>query len=190
MGNVRAFAGLVALSLIAVGAQPAAAAMWVRIDVAGPIVVGTPTKVTVTTFYLNQPLCTDDPQASPIVNGVWYSGSASAPSEPALRLVAYPAGRPNASIPIALSHRAVDAPYFDGALTFPSAGPWIVRMAEPNWGDAESDTERCAGARIDVQVGAARADPVSWTWPGGASLLVAFAAVVLARSRPGRRARS
>ncbi|MDP9245122.1 MAG: hypothetical protein M3O64_00575 [Chloroflexota bacterium] len=186
---MRASACLLALGLILLVAQPAAAAMWVRIDVAGPVAAGAPTKVTVTTLYLTQTLCTDDPQASPIVNGIWYSGSGSAPSEPSFRLAAYPAGRPGASTTISLTHRAVDSPYFDGTMTFPSAGTWTVRMVAPNWGGAESEAERCAGARIDVQVAPALAERAPWPWLGAAALFVALA-VVLARSRPGRPARS
>lgn len=137
---------LVALAV----AQPAAAAMWLRIQV-GPAVAGTATPVTVTTLVMYDQLCIGDPSASPVPNGIWYS-SGPTPSEPTFRLIAYPADRPDGAMPIALTHRAVDSPYWDGSVTFPSAGGWTVRMAQPNWGTAESELERCAGARIDVAV--------------------------------------
>ncbi|HEY8807946.1 MAG TPA: hypothetical protein VIN70_10235 [Candidatus Limnocylindria bacterium] len=177
---MRASACLLALGLTLFVAQPAAAAMWVRIEVEGPVAAGTPANVKVTTFYLTQNVCIDDPRASPIVNGIWYSGSGTAPSEPSFSLVAYPAGRPDASLRIPLTHRAVDSPYFDSTVTFPSAGSWIVRMADPHWGDAESETERCAGARIDVQVALASAEHAPWPWIGAAALVVALVAALLA----------
>jgi hypothetical protein len=139
--------------------------------------------VTLTTFYLTERLCAADPQASPIVNGTWYSGSGTAPSEPSFRLVAYPAGRPTASLPVPLVHRAVDSPYFDGTMTFPSPGAWIVRIVDPHWGDPESEAERCGGARIDVQVAPAVSEWLGWPWLGAAAPFVALVAVLLTTSR-------
>ena len=75
--------------------------MLLRIEVAGPITAGTPSNVTVTTFYLTQQLCAGDPRASPVVTGTWYSGSGAVPSAPSFKLVAYPVGHPNASVAIA-----------------------------------------------------------------------------------------
>lgn len=181
---MRAFAGLLAIGLCLLAAQPAAAAMWVRIEVAGPVAVGLSAKVTLTTFYLTQQLCAYDPQASPIVTGTWYSG-AGGPTEQSFSLIAYPAGRPNASVAIPLTHRAADSPYFDGAARFPSPGAWIVRVAGPqHWGDPESEIERCGGARIDLQVAPAVAEGPAWPWVGAVTLFVGLVAVLLARSGP------
>jgi hypothetical protein len=182
---VRACACLLALGLCLLVAQPAAAAEWVRIEVAGPVAAGTPAKVTLTTFYLTQHLCAYDPQASPIVTGTWYSGGAG-PTEQSFSLIAYPAGRPDASVAIPLTHRAVDSPYFDGTATFPSPGAWIVRVAGPqHWGDPESEIERCSGARIDLQVAPAGAEGPAWPWVGAVAALVGLVAVLVARSRLG-----
>jgi hypothetical protein len=182
---------VVAILLLALGlgllvAQPTAAAAWVRIAVAGPVVAEGPAKVTLTTFYLTEKLCAYDPQASPIVTGTWYSGSGTEPSEMSFSLIAYPAGQPNASIAIPLTHRAVNSPYYDGAVRFPSPGAWIVRVAEPHWGEAESEAERCGGARIDVQVAPAVTKGLAWPWLAGAALFGALVALLLAKSRARR----
>lgn len=157
-------------------ARPSDAAMWLRITVDRAF-AQTPAAVTVTTLVMyGQTQCVDDPQASIAPNGTWYSAG-STPSEPSFRLVAYPAGRPDAAQDIALVHRAVDSPYWDGTVTFPAAGTWTVRMVKPNWGNAESETERCAGARIDVAV----ADgPASIPPPGLIALAIALVAVGVA----------
>lgn len=184
MGDMRRLiACLFAVGFCLVVAQPAAAAMWLRIEVAGPITAGTPSTVTVTTVYLTQPLCAADPRASPVVTGTWYSGSGTQPSAPSFTLIAYPAGHPSASVAIPLTHRGADSPYFDGTVRFPSSGAWIVRMADPHWGDPESDAERCAGARIDVQVGPALGERLGWPWMGPAGPFVMLVAVLIARSR-------
>jgi hypothetical protein len=181
--DLRAFGCLFALGLCLLVVQPATAAEWVRIEVAGPVAAGTPAKVTLTTFYLTQQLCAYDPQASPIVTGTWYSGSGG-PTEQSFSLIAYPGGRPDASVAIPLTHRAGDSPYFDGTATFPSPGAWIVRVAGPqHWGDPESEIERCSGARIDLQVGPAGGDAPAWPWVGAIAVLVGLVAVFVARSR-------
>jgi hypothetical protein len=154
--------------------------MWLRITVDRPV-AGAPAAITVTTLVMyGQALCADDPQASIAPNGTWYSGSGSEPTEPSFRLIAYPAGRPSAVLTIPLRHRAVDSPYWDGSMSFPSAGTWTMRMAQPNWGVAESDTERCAGARVDVQVASASAERLGWPWLLGAAGFVALVAALLA----------
>jgi len=149
-----AHASLLAALLVLLASAPVAAAMWLRLEVAGPVVAGAPAAVTVTTLVMYENACVGDPNASAVPNGVWYSGG-STPSEPTFRLVAYPAGRPDEQLRIPLTHRAADSPFWDGSVTFPTAGPWTIRMAEPYWGTPESDIERCAGARIDVFVNGA-----------------------------------
>ena len=183
---MRASVCLLVLVIGALFAQPATAAMWLRITV-DHAVAGAPTPITVTTLVMyGQALCADDPQASIVPNGTWYSGSGSAPSEPSFRLVAYPAGRPSATLAIPLRHRAVDSAYWDGSVTFPSAGPWTVRMAQPNWGTAESETERCAGARVDVQVASAVAERLGWPWTAAAALFVGLVISLLAKGQVRR----
>jgi hypothetical protein len=183
MRAVRALTCLLVLIIGALFAQPAAAAMWLRISV-DHAVAGAPASITVTTFVMyGQALCADDPQASIVPNGTWYSGSGSAPSEPSFRLIAYPAGRPSTAMVIPLTHRAVDSAYWDGSVSFPSSGPWTVRMAQPNWGTAESEAERCAGARIDVPVAPATAERLGWPWAGAAAAFVVLMGVLRARPR-------
>jgi hypothetical protein len=186
---VRSYARacVIALGLFVLTAQAVSAAMYLRIAVDSPI-AGVPAKVTVTTLVMTAPLCISDPRASPIPNGTWYTGG-DAPSEPSFRLVAYPAGRADASIEIPLTHRAVDSAYWDGTVTFSTAGPWIVRMSEPNWGVAESETERCAGARTDVVVAPATTETRAWPFVAAAAL-IGVALVVFLRLRRAGRTRS
>ena len=180
MSDMRASVWLLVLSAGLVLAQPAAGAMWLRITVDHPV-AGTPAPITVTTLVMyGQALCVDAPQASIVPNGTWYSGSGSEPSEPSFRLIAYPTGRPNAVMAIRLTHRAVDSAYWDGSVSFPSSGSWTIRMAQPNWGDAESETERCGGARVDVQVATARAQGFEWPWLAGAAAFIALVVSLLA----------
>lgn len=172
-----ALALLLALAL----ARPAAGAMWLLIQV-GPAVAGTPTMVTVTTLLADR--CIDDPQASLEPNGIWYSSAngGMTPSEPSFRLIAYPAGHPDSAIDVPLAHRTADSPYWDGAVSFPTAGRWTMRMAEPHWGTAESEIERCAGARVDVAV-LPRAAPAA---PDALPFIVAAAGLGLGASLVAR----
>ncbi len=136
---------LLALGAVAVDSTAGEAAMWLRIEVQSAPTAGEPAAVTVTTGYLTEPLCGDDLRAVLIPNGVWYTSDSRAP-------------RPDRAIPIALAKRGAESPYWDGRVTFPEGGRWTLRMAFPHWGFPESETERCAGARIDVDVAASPFD--------------------------------
>ena len=126
--------------------------MSLRIQVDGPVVVGIAARVTVTTFAPTSQRCADDPQSSHRVVGTWYMGGGAEPSDPVFRLIAHPADRPDSATDIPLAKRAKDSPYWDGTMTFPSAGEWTLRMAEPHWGQPYSEEERCAGARATIHV--------------------------------------
>ena len=173
---------LLALALLLWSAAPALAAMWLRIEVAGPVVAGVPAPVIVTTLVMFDQRCVTDPGASPVPNGVWYS-SGAAPTEPEFRLVAYPAGHPDQEARIPLTHRAPDSPYWDGTVTFPAPGMWTVRMAMPSWDTPESDAEHCAGARIDVYVSDAHPGPA----PDPKPFLIGAAVLALGAGLAARR---
>lgn len=173
---------LLALAILLLSAAPALAAMWLRIEVAGPVVAGVAANVTVTTLVMYDQRCVTDPGASRVPNGVWYS-SGAAPTEPEFRLVAYPAGHPDQEARIPLTHRAPDSPYWDGSVRFPAPGMWTVRMAMPYWGTRESDAERCAGARIDVSVSDAHSGPA----PDPMPFLIGAVALALGAGLAARR---
>ena len=176
---------MLAIPLVLLTAVPAGAAMWLRIEIAQPAVAGVPAALKLTTLVMYTHDCIGDPGALPVPNGVWHSFADASPSESTFKLVAYPAGRRDAAMPVPLTHRAVDSPFWDGSITLPTPGSWTVRMAEPDWGTAES--ERCAGARIDVMVAPAAAERGAdgWLAAAGAVVLASVIGLVAWRVRRG-----
>jgi hypothetical protein len=135
--------------------------MWVRTTLDPPSpVVGQNVRVSVLTFSLTHSLCWDDPAASPIPNAKWYSGG-SAPEE--LRLQLQALGPEATQVAVPITKRSGDPAYWDGVITFPSAGEWklVVSFADqpspnPRY-KAISDTinnagRRCGGFERDVTV--------------------------------------
>jgi hypothetical protein len=149
------------IGLLLCATAPVAAAMWVRTSLDPPIpLVGQNVRVSVLTFYLTHNLCWDAPAASPIPHAQWHSGG-SAPEE--LRLQLQALGPESAQVLVPLTKRASDAAYWDGVITFPSAGEWklFVSFADqpsPNprykaISDAINNAgRRCGGFERDVTV--------------------------------------
>jgi hypothetical protein len=140
--------------------------MWVRTSLDPPIPrVGQNVRVSVLTFYLTHNLCWDDPAASPIPHAEWHSGG-SAPEE--LRLQLQALGPEATQVVVPLTKRSGDGAYWDGVITFPSAGEWklVASFADASLADQPSPNprykaisdainnagRRCGGFERDVTV--------------------------------------
>lgn len=163
-----AFAGAALLSgaLLASGGR-VDAAMVVRISVdPSPPIVGEPARVTVVTLAPFSQHCVDDPDADMRPWSDWH------PSPVRLDLRASGAGQ---SLDVALVQRGADPAYWDGELNFPAAGTWTLRMVYPQWGGGSASEERCAGARVTVEV----SDPAYAAAPATAAETVFVAGAIV-----------
>ncbi len=172
-GTRLVFAGTLGVALLLILASPALAKMWVRTSLDPPTPqVGGNTHVTALTFYLTSNHCWDDPAASPIPHATWYGGATVGPDQRALELRA--SGPASSDLVIPLMQRASDPAYWDGAVVFPAAGEWtlrvvragdILRAADERYNQAGN---RCAGFERTVTV--LPSDPSSVLEdPGGAA---------------------
>jgi hypothetical protein len=171
-----------ALALAATLTSTANAAMWVHmtLDPARPQ-VDEPANLSVLTYYLTERLCDSDAFAKRIPHSDWHP--------PLNSVVAEVAGPEGETTRIALERNSKDPSYWDADLRFTSVGSWTIRVVEP--GFSQNNAEDCAGARLQVEVGALTG-PASATSPvdsahvvavGISSMIALGAAVFLARRR-------
>jgi hypothetical protein len=157
------------------------AAMALRITVhpASPR-VGQPASVTVLTLAPFSSHCVDDPLADMRPWWDWH------PEAPHFELKAF---REDQILDIPLVRRGPESEYWDGLVTFPERGAWEVRMVRPEWSGGAADGERCAGARIAVEVDPPESLPATSTGLSGMdqitaltlSCLVGLALLLMAR---------
>ncbi|HEV8535640.1 MAG TPA: hypothetical protein VGR87_07965 [Candidatus Limnocylindria bacterium] len=158
---------------------PAEAAMTVRMSVTplSPI-AGQAAAVSVQTLAPFTQKCVDDPAADHRPWSDWYT------SDGTLRLLAQATREGAAPIEIPLVRRASDLTRWDGAVLFPTAGAWTLRMSSPSWSQAGAESEACAGARRSVVVinrlpGTTTIGPTEPTDVAGAAYVSALAAGIL-----------
>jgi len=144
-----AFAAALALLSVLCLAAPAGAAMAVRILVT-PVrpVAGQAATVSVQTLAPFTQKCIDDPTADYRPWSEWQTSDGGT-----LRLAAQATTREGtAPLEVAFVRRESDPTWWDGAIVFPTAGEWTLRMSYPTWSQAGAAAEACAGARITVVV--------------------------------------
>jgi hypothetical protein len=145
MRNIAA--ALIALVAMLLVAQPTEAAMSVRMVMtpAAPQ-VGAAATLSAQTLATMSQRCVDDPTAGHQPWSEWHTSGGP------LDLVARATRDGAESIDVTLRRRAADPTWWDGAIVFPAAGPWVVRMVRPDWSQAGPEAEACGGARITVLV--------------------------------------
>lgn len=138
---------LASVTVLWLASSPAFGALWLRITVDPPHPTsGEAARVSVLTGYLTRQGCANDRDAIfvPHPREEWHSSDASVLE---LRMVAL--GPEGQRIDVALAPRESDTSYWDGAVRFPSAGEWVLRITAPSW---PATAEECAGARRTLTV--------------------------------------
>src|SRR6266568_4069400 len=179
--------GILALAAaVAIGAWPlpVEAVLWTRISV----VPETPqqaqsTQLAIYTFRLDDQQCWNDPSAKPVPIDITVWATTGDLPFRGLQLVATGPGSQRIVVP--LTSRRTDNSYWDGTITFPSAGTWTLQVGFV--GAAQPLEDQCSGYIRTVTVASstsASSSTLPWILGGAAVtvlLLIASALVLRAR---------
>lgn len=158
---------VLSLACLVALASTAAAAMWLRIEVQGPIVVGREIPISVVTGVLRQGQCVGAAGAVFEPYSDWYVSSGDLD----IRLETWRVSPTSDRVAIPLTRRASDPAHWDGRVRFDTTGDWVLKVYYPDFGNA--DAQECAGARRTVEVLPSAALPSTSTGrdPVGAATL-------------------
>jgi hypothetical protein len=123
--------------------------MWMRItlDPENPI-AGQPVRVSVLTFSQTSSRCWDDPRASPIPISRWYGAGGIVDLD--LQVLAQSPGADQ--LTTRLAQRPGSSAYWDGTITFPSAGEWTLYTQIAGQNQPPGEASRCGGFERTVRV--------------------------------------
>jgi hypothetical protein len=123
--------------------------MWMRIslDPENPI-AGQPVRLSVLTFSQTSSRCWDDPRASPIPISRWYGAGGVVDLD--LHVLAQSPGADQ--LTTRLAQRPGSGAYWDGTITFPSAGEWTLYTQIAGQNQPPGEGSRCGGFERTVRV--------------------------------------